>query len=240
MPDTLGDKLIDVLRGFQHRPGQVGDKRQGPAAFRIIGVAETMARIDRVFPGIEQREVGSSLALLAVPMHVRGKGTGLPIRADHAIGNNEMQLHPALILVQHPAIEALVIRQAGIDQFIKTIHDFLQGAVRDTGFRERQHSGGVFVGVTQAFIQLPHKFRIAAQYPRWHATPDAFPGLRVGHLKRQDIFDGAALGAVPEELKQHEAAPQVPLRWRAARPAPPESQPDWPVSPRYSKRVQSG
>lgn len=79
--------------------------------------------------------------MLAVSMHVRSKGTGLPISTNHAIGNDEVQLHPAFVLVQHPATEALAIWQSGMDQFVETIHDFLQDAVGDVGFRERQHSG---------------------------------------------------------------------------------------------------
>lgn len=240
MLDVLGDKPIDVLCRHQHRPGQIGGGRQGAATRRIIGIAEAVARIDRIFPGVEQREIGATFTMRAMSVNVGGKGTSLSIRANYTIGQNEMELHPALVQMQHPATEMLFIWQACIDLLLETIHDFLHGGIWNAGLGKRQHAGGVLVGVRQTLIQLPHEFRIATQHPGWHAAPDAFPGFRVSHLNRQDIFHAAALGAMPEEFKEHEATPAIPVRWRAMWLAPPTTQPDWHASPRYSMPWRSG
>lgn len=59
-------------------------------------------------------EVGAALALCALAMDIGGEGTDLPGRVDDAVGQDEMKFDPALVAMQYPAIETLLIRQAGV------------------------------------------------------------------------------------------------------------------------------
>lgn len=139
---------------------QVGWVCEGPLIGGIIGVMEAIPSIRQRLPGIDTRAV-SAVVIRLQPL--AGGQLG--------VGDDEIQLHPALIAVFDPKAVVLVGIEAGHQSALKIIHDGIFTLGGHVVFGKAQNTAGVLLGIPAGVDQLPRLLGVAAQHRRPLAVP---------------------------------------------------------------------
>ena len=152
----------DLLRRLLPLWRQVTRRHKGPPAGRVLGVCKAQLGALHSRPGIHPALIGRRVVRLE------------PLPASQLqVGDDEIQLQPALVLVLNPQAAVLPGLKAGQEGPLEAVHEGPLLIGRKIGLRERQHAAGVLLGVPAGVDQCGHLVRVAAQ--QGSALPLAVP-----------------------------------------------------------------
>jgi hypothetical protein len=139
---------------------QCGRRDQRPAVLRRVGVVQAKPAVYNGLPGIYPGPVG------AVVIRLQAFS-----RQQLGVRDQEIQLQPPLILVFNPQHAVLIFIKPGHQNALKARHQRFPLSGCQVLLGERQHTGGVFLGVWRGVNQLTDFFRLALQYGGAVALP---------------------------------------------------------------------